>query len=460
MQTIQEHKMIQQGDGIVVGVSGGPDSICLLHLLWRLKEAFQLSLYVVHLNHQLRGKEADEDADYVKDFSTQLGVQFFLYQKDVNQYSQEKGISLEEAGREIRYHLFYEVMKKTRATKISVAQNMNDQAETVLMRLFRGTGLEGLSAMDYVKDHHIIRPLLDINRKEIEDYCQAYDLKPRIDQTNLEPIYTRNRIRLELIPYIEKYFNPNLKATLCRTANLIREDKDFINSIVESIYDQIVKKTKTEIHINLKAFKKNHYSIQKRILRQSIRDISGDLTNVQNKHIEQLLNLIDKGHVGSAIDLPRKVTAVLSYENCIIRRKQIKENKFIFEYNVNIGESIDIKELNAYFLSEIIDIEDIKQISKEKYRKYFDFNKIENNLLVRNRRNGDHFLPLGMKGSKKLKDYFIDEKIPREWRDKIPLVCDGNQIMWVIGHRMSDKYKVDQHTKKVLSLSYKTKKVE
>ncbi|QXM07239.1 tRNA lysidine(34) synthetase TilS [Crassaminicella indica] len=455
IRTVKRHNMFQKGDGIVVGVSGGPDSIALLHLFWRIREEYDLKLYAVHLNHQFRGEEADEDADYVRRFCENIGVKAFIFSKNVSLYSKEKGITFEEAGREIRYGLFDEVMKKMNANKIAVAQNMDDQAETVLMRLMRGTGLEGLSAIDYVRDEKIIRPILDIRRKEIEDYCNEYNLKPRIDKTNLEAVYTRNRIRLELIPYIEKYFNKNIKETLSRTTNIIREDKDFLNIAAKKAYHQVVIKNNSDIRINKKAFEEKHPAIQRRILREAINQSMGELKDVQHKHIEKLLDFIKYGSVGREIHLPKGIYAVLDYDAMMIKKGKRKIERDEFEYNINIGETLNIKEDKAFLKAVVIDRKDIKNISKGQDKKYFDFDKIKSHLIVRNRRNGDRFTPFGMKGSKKLKDFFIDEKISREERDKIPLVCDGEEIIWVIGHRMSENYKVEKETKNVLVIIYK-----
>ncbi|QZY54724.1 tRNA lysidine(34) synthetase TilS [Crassaminicella profunda] len=455
LKTVKKHNMFKKGDGIIIGVSGGPDSMALLHLLYRIREEYELNLYVVHLNHQFRGKEANEDAEYVRRFCENIGVEAFIFSENVTLYSKKKGITFEEAGREIRYGLFNEIMKKKNANKIAVAQNMDDQAETVLMRLMRGTGLEGLSAIDYVRDGKIIRPVLDITRVEIEAYCHRHDLNPRIDKTNLEAVYTRNRIRLELIPYIEKHFNRNIKQVLSRTTNLIREDKDFVNIAVEKVYNRIVEKVNLEVKIHKEAFEEHHSAIKKRILRKAILEIQGDLKDVQNKHIEKVLNLIKHGQVGGSIDLPRDLYAVLDYNHIVIRKGKRKIERNDFEYNINIGETLNIKELDAILEAVVMEHKELENLSKEKNKKYFDFDKIKNKMILRNRKNGDRFTPFGMEGSKKLKDFFIDEKISREERNQIPLVCDGEKIIWVIGHRMSEKYKVQKDTKMVLVLTYR-----
>jgi len=452
IETIHKFKLIQRGDSIVVGVSGGPDSIALLHLLWSIRDEYNLKLHVVHLNHMLRGKEAEEDAKYVEEFCGNLGIKSFIFSRDVSKYSKEKGITFEEGGRELRYKLFYEIAKKTNSNKIAIAQNSNDQAETVLMRLMRGSGLEGLAAINYIRDDMIIRPLLDITRSEIEGYCEANNLNPRIDKTNLESIYTRNKIRLELIPYIQKNFNPNIIETLCRTSNILRDENDYLEEEAFEKYHKILEReTEDLIEINLKAFNALHVSMKRRLIRIIIQELKGDLKNITLNHINQSIDIIREGKVNSKLNLPQDILIELGYNSIYIKiykgdTKDIKD----FQYFIPLNGSVFIKELGLWIHNIIIND---KEISKgDKNTIYIDGNKVQGSLIVRNRRKGDKFTPLGMKGTKKIKDYFIDEKINRDIRDKIPLVCDNDNIIWIAGYRMSESYKIDNSTSKVVKL--------
>lgn len=453
LSTIEKYEMIQKGDGVVVGVSGGPDSVCLLHLLWRIRDTYQLKIYGVHLNHQLREKDAEEDARYVHQLCEQLDIPVFIFSEDIACYSEEKGISFEEAGRERRYARFYQVMEEQGAHKIAVAQNMDDQAETVLMRFMRGAGIEGLTAIPYVREQQVIRPLLDICRQEIEEYCQMSGLTPRLDHTNFETIYTRNRIRLELIPYIQKHFNPKIKDTLWRTANLLREDSEFIDLEVQRTYEEIVQLDRGAAVIHLDKIIKLHPSIGKRVVRRAIREASGSLMDFEQIHIESILSLAKVRRVGTRIDLPKEMMAEISYDVLIIK-KRITINEVPFFYCLPIGEDVYLKESGGTIQSRIIEWNPTMQIQTHSCKKYFDLDKVQGGMNVRNRRQGDIFWPHGMKGRKKLKDYFIDEKISRENRDQIPLVCDQDEIMWVVGYRTSERYKLDEHTKRVLILEY------
>ncbi|AOT71074.1 tRNA lysidine(34) synthetase TilS [Geosporobacter ferrireducens] len=454
LETIDKNQLIEKGQGVVLGISGGPDSTAMLHLFWRIRKAFELRLYAVHLNHQFRGEEAEKDADYVKNLCRRLEIPCYFFSENIEAYSQKKGISFEEGGRERRYQLFDQVLLDNQAHCIAVAQNLDDQAETVLMRLMRGSGLEGLGAMDYKRGEHIIRPLLNISRQEIENYCQRHQLNPRIDQTNFQSIYTRNRIRLELIPFIEKYFNPRIKETLSRTASLMREDADFMSSISKKIFEAIAINVEDEVHISVSALQENHTAVQKRVLRESILQLDGKLKNITTIHIDQLMDLVERGQVGSCLDLPNGINVLRDYSKLCFRNKKNNKRLNFFEYPLKIGENTEIRELDIIFSAEVLPKDSRKDLSGATAVQYFDLDKIQEGMIIRNRRQGDKFSPLGIKGTKKLKEFMIDEKISREKRDEIPLVCDQAGIMWVAGYRMSEKYKLDKNTKQILKISY------
>ncbi|MCT4565947.1 MAG: tRNA lysidine(34) synthetase TilS [Maledivibacter sp.] len=457
--TIKTNNLIEKGEGVVVGVSGGPDSICLLHLLWRLRETFNINISVVHLDHQFRGEEAQKDAKYVEEFCRALGIKAFIFSYDVGKYSREKGITLEEGGRELRYQLFDKVARETSSSKIAIAQNRNDQGETVLMRLIRGSGLDGLTAIDYKRDGKIIRPLLDIDRKEIEEYCKENDLKPRIDKTNLEAIYTRNKIRLELIPYIKENFNPSIIDALWRSANLLRDDSHYLDLLTEEKLKGItIKKNEDEFSLDQNGFDKLNIAMKKRILRSAIREVKGNLKEVGWTHIEGILELIDRKKVGSRLDLPGHIMAQLGYNSIDVKKSKEpqKDNKdYGFEYRVDIGKTTHIEALDTSVRLDIVDKWEIRSNKKDRYTVFVDYDKIQGGLSIRNRRNGDRFKPVGMKGTKKIKNYFIDQKISKYIRDEIPLLCDEKGIIWVIGYRLSESYKVDEQTDKVIKLTYK-----
>lgn len=454
INVIKKYNLIEKDDKIVVGVSGGPDSMALLYILNEIKEELGFNIYVAHINHGIRKQEADADEEYVKNICSELMIPFYSTKVNMDEYAKKNKLTSEEAGRAIRYDFFNRILDDIGGGKIAVAHNKNDQAETLLMRFFRGTGLEGLRGMKY-KNANIIRPLLDAGREEIEKYCSDNDISVRIDRTNLEPIYGRNKIRLEVIPYIAQNYNKGIIDTLARTSKLMQMDSEFILEIVEKKYKKIVvEESQNSIVLDIDNFEKEHYSIKSRIIRQSIEKINGSLKGIEEKHINNILNLMEENVTGKNINISNNIIIKISYGNMIIE-KESRLRKTLFRYPLHIGKPVYIDELNAAIISNVLPISevDIKYINR--FIKYFDYDKIKGVLYIRNRKDGDRFTPLGMHGSKKLKDFFIDEKIPRDERDSIPIIEDNGKIIWIVGHRISEEYKVSNNTSKVLVLEYK-----
>ncbi|QUH25361.1 tRNA lysidine(34) synthetase TilS [Serpentinicella alkaliphila] len=453
-ETIFKEELIQLGDKIIVGISGGPDSVCLLHLLWYLQEEYKITVYGAHLNHNFRGIESQLDAHYVSKLCEEFNIICFIKSVDVAQVASIKGISFEEAGRLQRYQFFEEISEKVGANKIAVAHNLNDQAETILMRFLRGTGLEGLTAIPYNRGK-IIRPLLNITRAEIEEYCSINNLSPRIDKTNLEPIYHRNKIRLELMPYLMENYNPNIIDTLARTSEILKKDNSYIEAKAREMYKEIkLRETENRIELSIVGINKLHESLKARVLRFATEDLVGKKDVLEYKHINSVLELLENGQTAKKRTLPMGIIVRISYERLIFSVISDFEydKDFIYELQVNSLEYIE--EIDQEIRISLVDKQEINDISRDKYIKCFDYDKVNNRLNIRNRRDGDRFWPLGLTGSKKLKDFFIDLKIDREERDLVPLLCDGDEIMWVVGYRMSEAYKVSSETTRVLMVEF------
>ncbi len=451
-ETILENKLINEYENVVVGVSGGPDSMALLYLLLKIREKFDFNIIVAHVNHGVRGVEASEDESFVKRKTEDLNLPYYSRTVDMIAYGREKGITAEEAGRELRYGFFREILSNLGGGKIAVAHNRNDQAETLLMRIFRGTGIDGLRGMEF-KTGDIIRPILNISREDIEKYIEVNSIETVLDKTNLMPIYTRNKIRLELIPYIEKNFNPNIINTLWRLSQTSLMDSKFLDNYSQDKYKLLLKyKDINCIILDADLFKKLDKSIKYRVIRRSIEDIAGNIQGFGEQHIASIVNLFETGETGKETHLPNNIVAKIDYNDLKIYRDILEKTEdFICKLDLGVN---DFPILGYRFNLEILSKEELKDISKKKEIKIFDFDKIKGNLYLRNRRNGDRFIPFGMLGSKKLKDYFIDEKISRSKRDKIPLIVDEENILWVVGYRTSEIYKVTKETKKILSIEY------
>lgn len=455
--TIIRENLIKKGDKIVLGVSGGPDSMALLYSLYNMKDELQIELVAVHINHGVRGFEADSDEEYVKDICEKLDIPFYCKRVDMDAYAKQKKMSSEEAGRELRYAFFSEVLQKVMGDKIAVAHNKNDQAETVMMRFLRGTGIEGLKGMQY-KIGNVIRPLLDVERKMIEEYCMSNNISARTDKTNFQPIYGRNKIRLKVIPYIEDNINKGIIGTLTRTASIMKEDNEFLNDCAKAKFDYVCTVKPKSILIDVDKFTTLHKAMKSRILRNAITIINGSSKNIGLKHIDNMIEFIEDGESGRIHDTTMNLELLKKYDACILRNKKLKVTKnqhdkqIVSKLESGLNSCCDSFDCNI-----VINVNDIQKIdfkSNHRFIKYIDYDKIKGDLYIRNRKPGDKFIPFGMKGNKKLKDYFIDNKVPREERDNIPIIVDDKNIIWVIGYRLSDLYKVDKNTKNVMSIQY------
>lgn len=453
LSTINKHELIQKGDKIVVGLSGGPDSVCLLHILSRLKEELDLEIYAAHLNHQIRGIEAQKDAFYISKLCEEMGITFFIKSINVPEYCEKNGVSIEEGARKLRYEMFYEIKNNTRANKIAIGHNLNDQAETILMRMMRGTGLQGLKGIEYIRDGVIIRPILDIERNDIEEYCKQNKLNPRIDKTNLESIYTRNKIRLELIPYMKDNFNSNIIESIVRMGNSLRSDNDYIESEALIKFKEVSNIKSDSVEINLKPYINLHNSMKVRILRNSIKHILGDTNFIDQRHIDDIIELEDESKIDKVINLPRGIYVYRKKNSIILTNKEIVIEEIEFCYNIPSNGFIKVKEIGTIIETQVVSINKYKRSKSDKSCNWFDFNKIKGGIVVRNRRSGDKIKLSG--GSKKIKDLFIDIKIPKEDRCKIPVIADDQGILSVGNFRNSENYKIDEETKEVLKVSFK-----
>ena len=459
-ETIKKHGMLSSGDRVVVGVSGGPDSVALLHILKELAPRLMISLSIAHLNHRFRGRDSDRDAEYVQELAKKLNLPIIVESRDVPAFIKKEGLSPEDGARRARYDFFARVAKQIKADKIALGHNADDQAETVLMRLLRGSGREGLGGIPPVRDLEaqsqkiqIIRPLIETTRDEIKKYLKENRIKSRLDASNIEPVYLRNRIRLKLLPLLAKY-NPNIKSILVRTAQLLREEDRYLEEIVNRHLKQMIKRRGEEkITLDITKLSSLPSPIQRRLLRESVGLIKGDKLDINLAHIEDILNL-SKARGRASLDLPGNILVTKEYRRLSIGFKKEKKVSS-FNYFLKVPGITKIPEIGLSFRAKILKgtPKTLKEGSKEKA--YFDYERLKAPLSLRNREEGDRFQPLGMRGSKKLKDFFMDEKIPFQKRERTPLLLSGKEIIWVVGHRISDRAKVTNKTKKVLMVEVK-----
>lgn len=312
LETIKKYNLIENGDKIVVGVSGGPDSICLVDLLNEIKNDGKINfeLVVCHINHMIR-EEAGEDEEFVRKYCEEKQIPFFVKHAKVEEIAKDMKIGTEEAGRKVRYDFFEEILEKNGANKIATAHTKNDNAETVLMNLIRGSGTVGLKGIQVIRDDKYIKPLIDISREEIENYCEENKLNPRHDKTNDENIYTRNKVRNILIPCIKKEFNPNIIDTIDRLSKLVDKENNYLDKVTEETYKRIlIKEEKKEIILNLKRFNEEDEVIKSRIVLYTIKKLFGHTNGIEKIHIDDIIKLC-QNNIGNKYLTPNKHIKIL-----------------------------------------------------------------------------------------------------------------------------------------------------
>lgn len=458
LKYINENSMVKDKDRVLVALSGGPDSVCLLHILYRLKETLNIELYAAHVNHCLRGESALADEEYSKNLCDNLGINLFVKRVDIAQFAKDKGISTEMAGREARYDFFDKLKKELHINKIAIAHNANDQAETLIMRALRGTGIEGLVGIRPVRDQVFIRPVLCLTRSEIEEYCLSEVLKPRIDESNLEEIYSRNKIRLKAIPFIEENFNKDIISTLNRLAYTCSKDVELIENIINGKYPIYCKYQGEELIIKKEAFSEIE-AIVTRVIKRALVDISSICNNFEMKHIYDIIAL-QKSDTGKRINITNGVVAVNEYGHIKLKLRDKIVEKTTEEINFNTKEKLELNkqitvnsEKFGKFIFELSEAKKGIKFPKDEFIKVFDFDKVSQ-VIIRGRKDGDKITPLGMKGSKKIKDILMDAKVPKDMRDSIPLILFDNEVAWITGLRVSDKFKVTKNTKVFLKIKF------
>ncbi len=429
--TIKANNLIKQGDSILIGLSGGADSVALTHALAALKDELEIKLFTAHLNHGIRGDEAFKDEQFAAEFSQNLGIKCFIKRVKIKEMA--NGISEELLGREERYSFFDELCQRHNINLVATAHNKNDNAETILMNLMRGATLRGLSGIP-CRRSNIIRPLLDVSRDEIESYCAENNLSYVTDSTNLQEDYTRNKIRLSLLPLIEDKFNPNFVSTLTENASYFKEDNDLLEKLAKDEYTKSV----TDNSITISHLISLPASIARRIIYKMIAAAIGHSSNVSSKYVDAVLSLA-KNHIsGKSIDVSSGFEAIIEYDKLIIQEKTTQ--KADFEYTLPLCQQIYVKEADLYIVALPATENDGEcfTISQNAVIK------------VRNRRSGDVFFPCGMTGRKKIKDYFTDAKIPLSIRDKVCIITFDDEIGYIVGKRRDRRFDFDKQGIKIL----------
>lgn len=443
LETIEKYDLIKAGDKVVCALSGGADSVALLYVLYMAKEKLGFSLYAANVNHKIRGDEGDGDSLFAKKLCEKLGVELFYKEVDVPNLSKERGISEEECGREERYAFFEEVSQKLSGALIATGHHRNDNAETVLFHLFRGTGLKGLGGIR-VKRGNIIRPLLFVERKEIEGFLSENEISWREDSTNKCDKYTRNFIRNVVIKGVETVF-PSAVKKISDTAEQLSVDEDFIKK--EALKAEAVK----DGVLYTKKLLPLHESLKRRIAADFLAELGA--CEVDRGKILSLLKLCE-GQTGKRLDFGNNIIL----ENCYGRVKQVFTEPVKEEWVIPVGsgEGCEIADFRGVWIVKTVD--KMEKIGDNRMIVVLDYDKLGEGLVIRHRSPGDYMYPMGMTGKKKLKEIFIDMKIPRAERDRLTLLAKGDEVLFVPFVRKSGSYVSDENTKRFLVAEYKIRK--
>ena len=445
---IARHGMLQGGEAVLVGLSGGPDSVCLLHLLHRLKIRFRLTLHAVYVDHNLRPGETPAERDFCRGLCESLGAGFTVKSVDVRSFAIERGLNKQEAARELRYAAFEEAAFEVKADRIALGHNADDQLETVVMRFLRGAGPRGLCGMPPVRGT-IIRPLIGADRSRIESFLAEEGIDFVVDSSNLGTDYFRNRVRRELVPVMRR-MNPAIASALEATTSILREEERYFDLVVtKTLMKMISRKTGRRIELFLSPMESMDKVILRRVLRRAIGETEG-LRGMSFSHIEEITGLVKHGRSGDRLSLPRGIRVIRGYALLVITSE-----KPVKIANYELAPPGETAVIGAGLVIAAAFCDDAGGQDDGRSSVLLDAGKMEFPLTIRPRAAGDFFYPLGFGKRKKLQDFFVDAKVPRDERDGVPLVVSGGEIVWVVGHRADERFRVKEDTTKFLRLSVK-----
>lgn len=441
-QTIRQYHMLNKGEYVLVALSGGGDSVCLLHVLKALQKEWGLTLCAAHVNHLLRGEAAQADEAFCTSLCHSLGIPLYVKRQDAAAFAREQGISVEMAGRRIRYHFFEELKKAHHIQKIATAHSLSDQAETVLLRMLRGSGTDGISGIAPMREDGVIRPLIQCSKEEILQYLSENRLAYCTDETNADLSYQRNRIRHQLLPMLEASY-PGAASRLSRMAEHARRDGTYLKKLANEAFLKYATKQQDMVFLALPMFSLEDEAVVFRVLRQSLQLLT-DIP-LETQHVQGVYRLIEKGENGKKQDVVGGVSAVLEYGKlCLCRDHFVPP----FSYSILPGESIFINETGMQIRTVLYQAEQ----AWPKDTLAIGLKSKNVSLVIRNRRDGDHFQPLGMAGTKKMKNFFIDYKVPRRLRECVPILEIDGEIACIVGMAVSENFKITQNSQYILTI--------
>jgi len=438
-KTIKEYNLLEKNENVLVAYSGGVDSTCLLTILLELRKEWNFRLFLGHFNHRLR-KNAEKDEKFVRITAEEQSLPLFVGSEDVRSYAKINKLNIEEAGRILRYDFLMKTARRIGA-KVATGHTMNDQAETFLIKLMRGSGLKGLAGIYPIKEGIVIRPLIWVERKDIESYIYEKGMAFQTDESNFDCRFLRNRIRLELIPYICEHFSPDIVPVLGRVSSILREEEVFLEKIVREKAQNVFIKKNGKVLLDCNLLKTLPLAVTRRVSRDFLKAIKGDLRSVSFKDVESVLAL------GEGKEISLKKNIILRREQDKIFLKEEKSQVKDYEYVWEGRKVFTIKEISLRFMAKSIEKNNVRYFSfNDEKKAYLDKDKLNFPLVVRNRKNGDVYQPIGAPGRKKLKEIMRAKRIPLHERKTLPVFLSSGEIVWIPGLPVSEKYKIDDST--------------
>ncbi len=445
-QTIERYNLLERTDKILVAYSGGVDSTALLSVLLELRECFEFDVFLAHFNHCLR-PAAWEDERFVRKVARCYSLPLFVGSEDVRSHAKSKRLNLEEAGRTLRYAFLTRTAQKIGGAKIATGHTMNDQAETFFMRLLRGSGLRGLGGISPIVEGRIVRPLLFVRRKDVEDYIRYRGLEYREDESNRDRRFVRNRIRLELIPYIQERYDPKIVDRIGRIVSILQEDEILLERMARTEAKERIVRTKGRTCLDVRNLSALPLGLARRLVRDFITEVKGDLRGISFDEIERILYLEDK----KSFHLKRDLVLRRNRDMVCTRRKS--HEKIEYAYRWNGRKALVIEELLLTVKARRIKCGSFPLVFDDDARVYVDGKKIAFPLLIRNRIRGDRYRPLGAPGHKKLKEVMRAKGIPSEEREKRPVFISGGDVVWILGLPVADRFKIDEKSEEIVEIS-------